>query len=386
MEIKFYNTPEPKQFDPSLLTEIPNFVNYRPDFVLMKKVAEKFQFKKNIIVIGHGGSVTTFLGLYKALEANSKKKCFFVSTVDPDYITAIKKQVTPDDTVVMAISKSGETVTQLEALMAFTEFEMVIVTGVAGPLAEIAEKLNATVVVHPPIGGRYTGFTEVALLPAMMCGFNVEALYEGGQEMLAEFNAHNEAFDAASIFEQLEEKDIVDVFMPIYSHALFPFSNLVVQLCHESFGKEGKGQTYFAHEAPESQHHTNQRFFGGRHNIAGWFISSDFRQDITLAIPEQLKSVSLKDESMQLLDGASLYQSLQYEKDSTLEDAKLQDIPVVDMQVKLSEKDLGWFIAFWQMFAVYSSLLRKVNPFDQPQVEASKKISFDKRLAGKGKL
>jgi glucose-6-phosphate isomerase len=43
-------------------------------------------------------------------------------------------------------------------------------------------------------------------------------------------------------------------------------------------------------------------------------------------------------------------------------------------------------MAFWQLYAVYSSLLRNVDPFDQPQVEGSKKISFDKRLQYKGLL
>jgi hypothetical protein len=36
-------------------------------------------------------------------------------------------------------------------------------------------------------------------------------------------------------------------------------------------------------------------------------------------------------------------------------------------------------MAFWQYFAVYSSILREVNPYDQPQVETSKVISIKMR-------
>ena len=35
---------------------------------------------------------------------------------------------------------------------------------------------------------------------------------------------------------------------------------------HESFGKDKLGQSYFGGQGPEMQHHTSQRFFGGRKN------------------------------------------------------------------------------------------------------------------------
>ena len=388
MEIKFYNLPEPKPFDESMVKEVPNFVSYRPDFVLIEKLAKQYEHKKNLVIIGHGGSVTSFLGIYNVLKAQSTKKVFFVSTVDPDYISEVKKQNVPDETLVIAISKSGETVTQLEALMSFTEFELLIITGVAGPLAEIGAKLNSTMVIHPAIGGRFTGLTEVALLPAKLCGFNIEDVYEGGQQYLKQYSETNLAYQSASIFAQLEEAGIVEVFMPFYSHALFSFSNLIVQLCHESFSKDGKGQTYFAHESPESQHHTNQRFFGGRKNIAGWFMSSESStSDLNIKVPPPLTDIHLKENQLGLLSNSSLFHSLTIERDATIEDAKLQNIPIVDMQIKeYTEFELGSLVAFWQMYAVYSSLLRNVNPFDQPQVESSKKISFNKRLGDKGVL
>ena len=176
--------------------------------------------------------------------------------------------------------------------------------------------------------------------------------------------------------------------MPFYSSRLFPFSNLIVQLCHESFGKEGKGQTYFAHEAPESQHHTNQRFFGGRKNIAGFFVSSASSQTaLQTHVPENLQTVPLKDQTLEILDQIPLQEALQYEREATIADAQLQNIPLAELILEeISEHHLGQLIAFWQMYAIYSSLLRAVNPYDQPQVESSKKISFAKREQYKGEL
>ncbi len=387
MQIKFYNTPEPEEFR-DISHDRPNFLDYKPDFVLLNKLQHKYSSYKKMIVIGHGGSITTFAGLFGALKSKSTKQVFLVSTNDPDYLSEVKKETNPHDTIVVAVSKSGETVTQLEAILQFVDYPMVIITGAAGPLAEIAHKLNAETVVHPPIGGRFSGFTEATLVPAALCGFDCEKIYNGGQAVLQQFNETNPAFQAASIFNQLEGQGIVDVFMPFYSSRLFPFSNLIVQLCHESFGKEGKGQTYFAHEAPESQHHTNQRFFGGRKNIAGFFVSSASSQtDLQTHVPENLQSVPLKEQTLSVLNDIPLQDALQFEREATLADAKMQNIPMAEIILEeISEHHLGGLIAFWQLYAVYSSLLRAVNPYDQPQVESSKKISFAKREQYKGEI
>ena len=178
------------------------------------------------------------------------------------------------------------------------------------------------------------------------------------------------------------------MFMPVYDEHLFPFTSLIVQLCHESFGKDGEGQTYFAHQAPESQHHTNQRFFGGRKNIAGFFLATEKPlYDLTTTIPDNAKALSFKESTLGVLDGIPLSVSLSSELNGTLEDAKLKNIPVAIQQIShRTASEMGELLAFWQLYAVYSSLLRNVDPFDQPQVESSKKISFDKRLQYKGKL
>lgn len=388
MKINFYNTPPVAAFDATLITDKPNFIDYRPDFALMDRLAKQFADKEHLIVIGHGGSVTSSTGMYYALRSSTPTKVHFISTIDPDYITQIKQLAPADNSLVIAISKSGETVTQIETLMQFINYPMLIVTGVAGPLSEIATRLNATQVIHPPIGGRFSGFSEVGLLPIAIAGLDVKGIYDGGQRLLRQYDSNNIAYQAASIVYQLEQQGISDVFLPIYSEELFPFSNLLIQLCHESFGKDGKGQTYFAHRAPESQHHTNQRFFGGPKNIAGWFIS-DQRSDNALVtkVPQSLEDIPFKTATLKILNQIPLQSALQFEKEATMEDAKLKNIPVIDMLLEtINPQDVGEFMAFWQLYAVYGSLLRGVDPYNQPQVESSKKISFTKRQQFTGSL
>jgi glucose-6-phosphate isomerase len=257
-----------------------------------------------------------------------------------------------------------------------------------GPLAAMSDKLGARLILHPPIGGRFTGLTEVALIPAALCGFSVEEIFNGAQGWFNKYSLDNDAASAASIFYQLEEQGIVDVYLPVYDHHLVPFSGLIVQLCHESFGKDGKGQTYFASEAPEAQHHTNQRFLGGQKNIAGWFIGSDKPLvDLKTSMPEQLKTVRLKERDLKSLENISLSNALRFEMEGTLEDARMKEIPLaVQTLTQRTPEEVGSLIAFWQLYSIYASCWRQVNPFDQPEVENSKNISFAKRLGQNSQL
>ncbi len=388
MNLEFYNCPDPEQLNSSILPQGVEFLEYVPNFELIEEVKQKYQEYENILVIAHGGSITTFYGLYSSLNFQANKKAYFLNTTDPDYIYQLKKILGPADTLVVAISKSGETVTQIEALMQFADFPLLIITGKSSSLRAIGEKLKADIYMHPTIGGRFTGITEVTLLPAGIIGLDVKGIYEGAQKFYLQFRQQNMAWEAASIMWQLEQSGIVDVFMPFYTHNLFPLSNLIVQLCHESFGKEGKGQTYFAHEAPESQHHTNQRFFGGKKNIAGIFTTiKKFSHQLQSSFPPAVNSVQIRGKHMVAIDKIPLDKTMEFEAQGTMDDAKINGIPLLHLEVsEFSAQELGSLIAFWQLFAVYSSVLRRVNPFDQPQVENSKTISLNKRLAFKGLL
>ncbi len=389
MNLEFYNCPKPEEFDSKILPkEKPEFLSYRPDFELLKKISAQYQQYTNILIIGQGGSINPFYGFYYALKYQAKKKVRFLNTVDPDYIFQLKQILSPKDTLVISISKSGENTTQLEETMPFAEFPVVIVTGKSSPLRAIAEKMNWQVVTHPNIGGRYTGLTEVNLLGAAIAGINVEELYEGGQKIYNLYDKNNVAFQAASVFNQLEQNGYVDVLMLFYSHFLFPSSYGIVQLCHESFGKSGKGQSYFAHEGPEVQHHTMQRYYGGQKNIAGFFVTADnFLHPTVNNYPTQIHSIELKGHYLNDINKIPLEKALLSEAEANLEDSRIRGIPAAHLSIaNFSAFEIGEFTAFWQLFAVYSSLLRKVDPFDQPEVENSKKISFTKRLQYKGLL
>lgn len=378
MRIDFANIPEVNG-QHLVLPDAP-FLSYHPNFSKIKHYQKEFGGYANIILVGHGGSVNSAKAIIGSLGSGGKN-IEFLSTVDPDYIAHLKSEYSKADTLIIAISKSGKTVTQLEALLHFSDYKWLVITEKDTPLEQMAAQKKSEIVRHPHIGGRYVGITEVAFVPAALCGIDVEAIYKGAQQMYEQYAQDNIALQAAHIFYQLEQNGFVDVFMPFYSSELFAFSDLAVQLCHESFGKDGKGQTYLAAQAPESQHHTNQRFLGGRKNIAGLFMQTDaFNTDADTKVPPSMQGIEINDSHMFALNNIPLSYAMEAEFKGTWEDAKIHAIPIVGLAVKsIQPAEIGKFMAFWQMFAVYSSVLRKVNPFDQPEVENSKAISWARR-------
>lgn len=388
MKIEFYNCPQPAAIETVKLPEVPEFVKYSPDFELLKKIAEEYDKYRNVLIIANGGSINPFLGFYHAMKHQAKKTTYFLNTLDPDYIHELKQQLKPENTIVLSISKSGENTQQLEETVQFANYPLLIVTGKSSPLRAMGEKMGAKIIMHPPIGGRFTGLTEVNLLAAVLVGIDVKGLFAGAQEFYHVYNRDNLAWRAASVFWQLEQKGFVDVLMFFYAHNLYPMSFPIIQLCHESFGKNGKGQTYFAHEGPEVQHHTTQRFYGGPKNIAGIFFSVDnFLHPTQNIFPTQTHSVQIKGHHLFDIDKVPLEKALEFEWTANIEDARIQGIPLAHISLSgFTPKEVGALAAFWQLYAVYSSTLREVNPFDQPQVENSKNISFSKRLGYKGLL
>ncbi|MCK4588892.1 MAG: hypothetical protein KAT77_00480 [Nanoarchaeota archaeon] len=363
--------------------ETPVFVKHKADFKLIDKVARKYSKVKNLIVIGNGGSITSFWAYCKALN-KSEKKVFLVRTMDPDYLDDVKKECGKKDSLVMVISKSGSTVGVLEALLAFDGYKTLVITSLGSALFEIAKKKKFEVVLHPDVGGRYSGTSLVAYIPARILGIDVRKVDKGARRMYKKCSGkleNNLALQLSTALYLLDFNGYDEIFMPVYSPRLEGFVNLIVQLIHESSGKEGKGQTIFGGLGPETQHHTNQRFFGGKKNVVGLFVKVDkFDKDFKTKVAAGLKKINLKDDFLNVLNNIPLSKAVDYEFEGTFRDAVRNKIPVCSIVLdKISEETIGEFMGLWHYMAVYSSLLRGVDPYDQPQVEASKSISFELR-------
>ncbi|MBU2561412.1 MAG: hypothetical protein KKD17_03875 [Nanoarchaeota archaeon] len=385
LKIKSYSPLKPK-LDRISKREFPLFDKYHEDVVALKKVMDRYRRYDNLIVVGNGGSNTSFKAFHQALvPLDSKKRSFILTTMEPDLLNGLKKAFPRRKTLVMPISKSGTTIGLIEAMLAFQGYRMLPVTDPgAGALSVIAKKEGFDMIPHPPVGGRFSGLTSSAFAPAMFFGMDVEAIDRGAREMYRQCNPtvhieKNPALQLAAALFMLEKKGIDEIFCPIYSSKLSGFSNLIVQLFHESVCKKGRGQTIYCAEAPESQHHTNQRFFGGKRNVAGLFLTVETQEDNSskVVVPESIRDIKVRDGVLKDISSVPYAKALEYEFRGTFQDAVNNKIPVIHVSLdKVTAFTVGEFIGFWHYVAVYSAWLRDVDAFDQPQVESSKELSF----------
>ncbi len=103
------------------------FLNYKPDLESIKETAERFKHYQNLLIIGNGGSITSSIGLFGVFGTNGKR-VEALSTVDPEYIFKLKNELKKEETLVIAISKSGETVSLIESLLHFNGYPLLCIT------------------------------------------------------------------------------------------------------------------------------------------------------------------------------------------------------------------------------------------------------------------
>jgi glucose-6-phosphate isomerase len=374
-------------FDPSL----PSFDAEKEDIGSLRQALQKFMRYQDILLVGNGGSVVSFLCYFSALGGlKSPVRTFTLTDMEPAYLELVKERFTPSDTLVIVVSKSGSTVGVIELLLFFSGYPMLFVTESGSALAKIAARKGVDIIPHPPVEGRFSGFTSSAYVPSIIAGLAVEEIERGGRGgydmWRTPSSEENSAFEIAAAFYELETRGYIEVFLPIYSNFLHGFGMVATQLFHETFGKEEKGVTVLAAPAPESHHHTNQRFLGGRKNMFGCFLHVRPRgsSSSSIRVPPEVADIPIRAGRMADLDGVDLEDSFASEYRAAFGEAQKRGIPLVDIALpEISGKSIGELMAFFHYAAFFGAVLRGVNPFDQPEVEAAKDISFELRLLKK---
>lgn len=360
----------------------PYFSIHEPDLDALEALERDFD---NLVVIGNGGSVTSFRALNYAFRDEHDKNVEIITTMEPGYLRHVERSLTKENTLVMPISKSGSTIGVIESTLFFMNkgYEVMPLTSEQdSPLNNIADSRGLETVEHPDIGGRFTGLSETALAPASLLGLDIRHIFEGGRDMHRQLDPGdpNKASKLAKDLMEAENQGFDQVLTPFYSTRLFGFYPLLVQLMHESVCKKGKGQTFFGDLGPEYQHHTNQRMFGGRENILPVFFES-VHEHAEIQVPEDIKSIDIRGRELGELDGKTYESSLRAESRGVKKALKQEDRPKIEISLEeFSPYAVGSLMAFLQYLAVYSSWLRDVDPFNQPDVEKSKNIGFEQRF------
>jgi glucose-6-phosphate isomerase len=251
-------------------------------------------------------------------------------------------------------------------------------SGKTNGLRDLCEALSIpTLPHHQDIGGRFSGLTNVGLLPALARGLDVEALREGAHTVVEALLAGGEPKDfapavgAAVAVGLAKEGGIrVSVMWP-YSDRLSRFAAWYVQLWGESLGKKGKGTTPVAALGPVDQHSQLQLYLDGapQHLInvvreacggSGPSISSD------------LAGVAHAD----YLAGHSAGDLVAAQQRAIPEALTAAGRPVRTIDIeRLDERSLGALMMHFMLETILAGALLEVDPFDQPAVESGKLIT-----------
>ncbi len=359
---------------------------------------------ENLIFFGTGGSslggqtLAHFSRWYVPGENREgvvgQPRVRFYNNLDGDTLAGTFDTLNLETTRFVIISKSGGTAeTMFQALAAvqamleagleskipdtFLGLTEPAQEGVKNPLRKLCTKYGIPMLDHhPDIGGRYSGLTNVGLLPAIARGMDVVKIRRGAARVINNMMAAKKAEDfapaaAAAITVGLTlERGISNVVMMPYSDRLGRLSQWYVQLWAESLGKEGKGVTPIAAQGPVDQHSQLQLYLDGKPHMLT-IIRRDCRNEGPRMSEELTKLVGVD-----YLAGRTAG-DLVYAEQNAIHDALIEagrPVRIIDIH-QMDEEILGGLMMHFMIETILAGGLLGIDPFDQPAVERGKVLT-----------
>ncbi len=366
----------------------------------IKNTAETIRKKaKLFVVIGIGGSYLGARAVIEALsnpfhayqESENPKIIYAGQNLSEDYLHNLLALLDNQDYALTVISKSGTTT---EPAVAFrllkqhlenkygeaeaAERIIAITDESKGALRTLAnQKGYKTYVVPDDVGGRFSVLTPVGLLPIAIAGFDIDALVDGARKMESLCTSSsspdvNPAAKYAIIRNALLRKGFDIEILINFSPTLMYFTEWWKQLYGESEGKEHKGIFPAGANFTTDLHSMGQYIQEGRRVIFETLISVK-SANYKVQIPDDNQDL----DGLNYLKGKNIeYVNQMAELGTTL--AHIDGgVPNIKIEIeRIDEFNLGQMIYFFELACAYSGYLLKVNPFDQPGVEAYKKNMF----------
>jgi glucose-6-phosphate isomerase len=377
-------------YDPSLITT-QGFVEmlYQPTTDL-QLVIENFRHFSTILFVGLGGSSLGPKMLYEALHgSHTSKQVLFIDTVDPSTITTAINSIQMSDTLVIIVSKSGNTP---ETIGLYHFFERLLTSSKLTPqdhmliltdqdTGYLRKQINAynykSLSIPTRVGGRFSVLSPVGLVLSELIGLDTKQLISGATTMhksLTTPNAlQNSAFKLAMLlyFEYSSGKNILVLFT--YADRLKGFGDWCVQLIAESLGKKNRygasiGITPHGARGVADQHSQLQLFADGPDDKVYMMIKPVAQA--TLEIP------SIQDDQFAYLSQIEFATLLNAEFEATFQSLSELGRPMVKLFIdELCESDLGEMILLMEAVTLYLGTILDIDPLNQPGVERSKLLT-----------
>jgi len=353
-----------------------------------KIYAEKV-LQNNIVVIGIGGSTLGSKAIYSFLKTSKRftKKLFFMDTIDPLRINEILTQIDLNDSHFVAISKSGNTIEPISILkylsskINLNSDNLTVITEKGSPLFKYSNLNNLNFFEIPPeVGGRFSVFSAVGLLPLSMIGVEIDNLIKGCKEVHESFFNEGYYYDliinkARFLVENKSRFSNNIIFS--YSTVFKDFNKWYVQLWAESLGKINKngtrqGLTPISLMGPDDQHSFLQLIIDGVRDKTVTFFKIENLRDLSL-IPE---NVNFDIFEQTCPDNRSFNELINFQADATYTSIlQEKDIPCDIITIDtINEENIAKLMYRFQLLVSSIGAFLQINTYDQPAVEKGKSI------------
>lgn len=342
---------------------------------------------QTIVWIGIGGSGLGPKVLREVFEGPNTPEFILLDTIDPAMLKLYDELIDWKNTLLVVASKSGGT---LEPMSVFfycydklqkalgekaSDHTVAITDPQSGLLRSYCmEKHIRMLPIPSAVGGRFSIFTPIGLLPVALLKADLDAFVRGARNM-AEICSNTTADDnpaallAAVQFLLDTKRDYpVRVIMP-YSQRLESIARWNQQLVAESLGKnEAHNPIPLAAIGTQDQHSLLQQWMAGP--TSQWHIFIREIQKEEVYVPAEVE------ETFEYIKGKPFGELLDacYEGTSgALTSAKRPHVTI--SLEKLDELCLGQLFYLFMAEVILLGKLYRIDPYGQPAVEVGKKIT-----------
>jgi glucose-6-phosphate isomerase len=297
---------------------------------------------RHIVLLGMGGSVLaaeTF-----ATTLGGGVPLTVLDTTHPAYIETVRSALDLEKTIFVVGSKSGTTVETRAHLEYFWSLlprgdRFVAITDAGSELAALARERSFLRTFENPadIGGRYSALSYFGLVPAALCGIELEPIAGNARRAMVANGPGASADGApgarlAAALGEAARNQHADKLTLVLPPRLASLGAWIEQLVAESTGKEGLGMLPVVGEplgAPD--------VYGDDRVFTVYSLGDD-------PPPPQLEA--------------------------------LEEHPIVRIR-QADERSLAYEMYRWEMATAILGYLLDINPFDQPDVESAKQRARD---------
>ena len=372
----------------NILKDLPSLNIVHNNKLLNQTIQQATHFangKENFIVFGTGGSNLGSQALINILQGHEKNKIIFHDNIDPINFQNSIDTINLNTTGFIVISKSGstpETLSQFASIIEIFDQKnnlkalfsnvLIITEDKISPLSQIAHANKCTILKHEKnIGGRYSIFSNVGMIPAIIAGLDVKQIHAGALSVIKDQQG-KENYKIAQFFRyQNSHYSLTNSVILTYSDALYYFGKWYLQLWAESLGKNKKGITAIHAVGTTDQHSQLQLYLDGPKDKFFTFITTNHSNQGL-----KLHSSTMKEHGVNYLVNKTMGDLMQAEQQATMDTFKKNNFAYREINLPIiDEFSIGQLMAMSIIETVATCLYFEVDPFDQSAVEQGKKLT-----------